>query len=126
MQLNDLKIKALIDLVAYKEDEIVPVWKKDMAYYNIPLLPDMGVELDFDEINRTIDQLNQEGKTPILIYCKVKWWKYLEWLDAGSRICHSLSDVQGQIGRQYGKSEGIPSNIDSIDRQVAIHKTAGI
>lgn len=48
MQLNDLKIKALIDLVAYNEGEIVPEWKKDMAYYNIPLLPDMGVELDFD------------------------------------------------------------------------------
>lgn len=71
MQLKDLKIKALVDLVAYNADEIVPAWKHNYAYKHIPLTAEMGIGVDFDEINRMIDQLIGEGNTPILIYCKV-------------------------------------------------------
>jgi len=58
-------------LAAYNEDEIVPAWKHtNYSYQHIPLTAEMGIGINFDEINRMIDQLNTEGKTPILIYCK--------------------------------------------------------
>lgn len=74
MQIKDLKIKSLLDLVQYKEDEIIPTFKQNYNYNHIPLDPTltMGPEINFDEVNQLIDTLVAENKSPILIYCKVR------------------------------------------------------
>ncbi|EAS04458.2 dual specificity phosphatase domain protein (macronuclear) [Tetrahymena thermophila SB210] len=72
MYLNDLSIKIMIDFITYSEEDTqkIPSFKTEkFEYKNIPLDAKQSVTLDFDEINKYIEQQISENKGRVLLYC---------------------------------------------------------
>ncbi|KAL4492952.1 hypothetical protein ABPG72_020731 [Tetrahymena utriculariae] len=72
MYLNDLNIKTMIDFITYNNEDAkkIPSFKTEKyEYKNIPLDAKQSITLDFDEINKYIDQQISENKGRILLYC---------------------------------------------------------
>ena len=62
-------IVSLIDFIDYNQEEKMPDFKSSHAsYHKVPINREVPVVLDFDQINKLIDQQITKGK--VLLYCK--------------------------------------------------------
>ncbi len=64
-----MNIMSLIDFIDYGEEQKVAEFKNThQSYHHWPFNKDVTVEIDFDVLNKNIDQLLSKGK--VLLYCK--------------------------------------------------------
>ena len=94
-----------MDFIDYNAEEKMPDFKNSHpSYLHIPINKEVPVILDFDEINKQIDELVAKGK--VLLYCKdgetvspafvISYLMYKAKLDVSTatlKVCQAISRV---------------------------------
>lgn len=96
---------SLVDFIDYSEEEKIAEFKLNHdSYHHWPINKDVPVVIDFDLINKQIDELVSKGK--VLLYCKdgesispafaISYLMYKAKLDIATatlKVCQAISRV---------------------------------